>query len=146
MIIFVGLHTWITQTAEDNAPRRMTGLQAHGVVSKHIPEDFLDRGHFNWFRYDGSVMTLVFDILSLITIDELGWQEAPGVEIENTGALPPGTFIELSFKINGYTGEILSMKASDTKITTPWPSPPMAVYSYRMIDDKAGINGVRGAT
>lgn len=108
---------------DDATPHLMTGLTAHGFASRQIPENILSRGYFNWFSYSDSVMTLVFEVPGTVTLKELGWQEGTDTEIENTGALPSGTFIELSFQINGYTGEILSKKASDN--TLPLPDPPL---------------------
>ncbi len=89
---------------------------AIAVATPLIPESVQAKGSFSPGLAGNTLENYVivtFVIPSNVTRQELGWQEGPGTEFENTGYLPFETFNELSFKIDGTTGALILKKAAD---------------------------------
>jgi hypothetical protein len=96
----------------------VTRDMAIAIATPFIPVSVQAKGSF-YPGFAGNIIQqyviVTFVIPSNVTRQELGWQEGPDTEFENTGYLPFDTFNELSFKIYGITGELILKKATDRK-------------------------------
>jgi hypothetical protein len=93
----------ITQDAAIGIARGMVPPNLKNTVNLSAVGTHFQEGYFD----------VKFEISPAVTLGELGWQEGPGTELENTGLLPVGTFRQLSFRIDGMTGDVILKKASD---------------------------------
>ena len=92
------------------------------IATPLIPAIVYEKGSFSSGIAGNTVenyVIITFNVPSTVTKQELGWLEGSDTEFENTGYLPLDTFNELSFRIDGVTGQLILKKATDRKPPAP---------------------------